>query len=453
MITRSLLLRLRATGAPTDQRVWQQRPKRLAASTLAVLLLALGLALVVGARPASAASNAIVPGFSTNTLAANDDGSTGLVSLPFPIDFFNNTYDGVYVNNNGNITFNGSLGTYTPSALTSFGSPIIAPFWADVDTAVAGSGLVTYGTGTVDGHTAFGVNWPGVDCYATTGGGLNYFQLLLIDRSDIAPGDFDIEFNYNSIQWDSGEASGGNGSCLGGTSAAVGYTNGSTNALELNGSFQNGAFLDTGPDALANGSQNSTVPGRYIFAIRAGGGGGAVSGTVTDSATPPNPVGGALVSVCGAGTNTTSCYLGNTGTNGTYSVLGVPSGTYTATVSPPSGSDLNQATSPTFTVTAPATTTVNFTLTGPTPPPNGTAITSGFGSEVIGGDENPGNQLGRDKPHHHARFRGWDGDRHDHRREQQYGGEGNDCARDLDRGPRYPRDLQRDAPGRLPAAW
>ena len=49
---------------------------------------------------------------------------------------------------------------------------------------------MTYGNGTVDGHTAFGVNWPGVDCYVTTGGGLNYFQLLIIDRSDIAPGGF-----------------------------------------------------------------------------------------------------------------------------------------------------------------------------------------------------------------------------------------------------------------------
>ncbi len=222
-------------------------PKRLAAMALAVLLLLLSLALVLGARPAAAASNAILAGFNTNTLPANDDGSTGLVDLPFPIDFFNSTYNSLYVNNNGNVTFNNPLGTYTPSALTSFGSPIIAPFWADVDTAVAGSGLVTYGNGTVDGHTAFGVNWPGVDCFVTAGGGLNYFQLLIIDRSDIAPGDFDIEFNYNSISWDSGQASGGNASCLGGTSAAVGYTNGSTNALELNGSFQNGAFLDNGP--------------------------------------------------------------------------------------------------------------------------------------------------------------------------------------------------------------
>jgi Carboxypeptidase regulatory-like domain/Nidogen-like len=387
-MTRSVSLSL-GSGPDADGSTWGRSPKRLVATALAVLLLLLSLALVLGARPAEAASNAILAGFNTNSLPANDDGSTGLVDLPFPIDFFSSTYNSLYVNNNGNVTFNSPLGTYTPAALTSFGSPIIAPFWADVDTAVAGSGLVTYGNGTVDGHTAFGVNWPGVDCYVTTGGGLNYFQLLIIDRSDIAPGDFDIEFNYNSIAWDSGQASGGNASCLGGTSAAVGYTNGSTNALELNGSFQNGAFLDNGPDALATGSQNSTVAGRYIFPIRAGGGGGAVAGTVTDNATPSHPVGGALVSVCGAGTNVTSCFLGNTGTDGTYGVLGVPTGSYVATVSPPSGSGLDQATSPTFTVTAPATTTVNFTLTGPTPPPNGTTVTSGFGSTVIGGEQVP----------------------------------------------------------------
>ncbi len=363
-----------------------------AGAALAVLL-ATGAVALIGAPPATSAPSVttgpMLSGFDASSLAANDDGSTGLVDLPFSIDFFGSTYNSLYVNNNGNVTFAQPLSTYTPSALTTFGSPIIAPFWADVDTAVAGSNLVTYGAGTVNGHPAFGVNWPGVDCYATTGGGLNYFQMLIIDRSDIAPGDFDIEFNYNSIVWDSGQASGGSSSCQGGTSAAVGYTNGTTNSLELTGSFVDGAFLNGGPDALVSGSQNSSTPGRYVFPIRSGGSGGSVSGTVTDTATPPNAVGGAFVSVCGTGsTPSTSCYLGTTGTTGAYRVLGVPAGTYAATVSPPTASALDEATTQPFTVVNGADTVQDVTLHGPTPPPNGTEVT-GVGTTTIGDVEVP----------------------------------------------------------------
>jgi hypothetical protein len=351
--------------------------------SLSLCLLACGLAaaLATNARAAS-----FEPGFTENALAANDDGSTGLVNLPFPIDFFGTTYSSLYVNNNGNVTFEAPLGEYTPEGLTTYGSPIIAPFWADVDTEVVGSALVTYGNGTVAGHEAFGIDWPGVDCYATTGGGLDSFQMILIDRSDIAPGDFDIEFNYSGINWDSGQASGGDGSCRNGTSAAVGYTNGSTNAFELAGSFANGAFIDGGSHALISGSQNSPVPGRYIFPVRAGGEGGSVTGTVSDSSS--NPVGGALISVCSTGGGSKHCYLGNSGSDGSYAVLGVPAGTYVASVSPPTGSPDNTASSPSFTVTATEAATENFTLSGPTPPPNGTVV-SGVGNTTIGGVQVP----------------------------------------------------------------
>ena len=37
-------------------------------------------------------------------------------------------------------------------------------------------------------------------------------QLVIIDRSDIAPGDFDMEFNYDKVQWEWGDASQGQSS-------------------------------------------------------------------------------------------------------------------------------------------------------------------------------------------------------------------------------------------------
>src|SRR5208282_2454647 len=124
----------------------------------------------------------------------------------------------VFVNNNGNVTFGSALGTFTPFPLTSTNQQIIAPYFSDVETDFPTSGLVTYGNDTLNGRPAFGVNWPNVEYFgegpATL---LNLFQVVLVDRSDVGAGNFDIEFNYNQVQWETGDASGGTGG-LGGSS-------------------------------------------------------------------------------------------------------------------------------------------------------------------------------------------------------------------------------------------
>src|SRR5262249_62260947 len=58
-----------------------------------------------------------LPGFTTNNLPANDDNSTGLVNVGFNLNFFGVTTNQVFVNNNGNITFNQALSQFTPNAL------------------------------------------------------------------------------------------------------------------------------------------------------------------------------------------------------------------------------------------------------------------------------------------------------------------------------------------------
>ena len=56
--------------------------------------------------------------------------------------------------------------------------------------------------------------------------------MILVDRPDLGTSalgdDFVMEFNYNTIQWDTGQADGGDASChtTGGTSAYAGYGNG-----------------------------------------------------------------------------------------------------------------------------------------------------------------------------------------------------------------------------------
>jgi hypothetical protein len=231
-----------------------------------------GLMLSVAALPLHAQAVRTDAGFTTTSLAGNDDYYTGLVPLGFSANLFGTTYTQAYVNNNGNITFTNPLGTFTPFALVGGGvPPIIAPFFADVDTRTGP--LMTYGTSTIDGHNAFGVDWPGVGYFPEGMDKTNIFQLVLIDRSDTGAGNFDFEFNYNQVQWETGGASGGSGG-LGGNCAHAGYSNGLSGAqnvsAELTGSGVCGAFLDGGPNALISHSLNSDVAGRYLFNVRNG---------------------------------------------------------------------------------------------------------------------------------------------------------------------------------------
>jgi hypothetical protein len=229
-------------------------------------------ALAITCTPCVSAGPVVPAQFNANTLARNDDGSTGSVGIGFTINFFGANYSNLYVNNNGNVTFTGPLSTFTPFPIVSNGTPMIAPFFADVDTRNPGSAVVTYGAGVFEGRTAFGVNWVDVGFFSNQIIPTNSFQLILQDRSDINTGDFDIIFNYDRVLWETGQASGGNASGLGGSSARVGYTNGVGTSFEFAGSAVNGALLDGGPaaTALIHNSLNAPEDGRYRFAVRNG---------------------------------------------------------------------------------------------------------------------------------------------------------------------------------------
>lgn len=218
----------------------------------------------------SGSGSAIRSGFDTNQLAANDDGYVGYpVDIGFSLTYYAIAYSNLWVNNNGLVTFNYGLGTYTPDYPIGEipGNPAIAPFWADVDTRGEGSGLTSYGTNTVDGHRAFGVTWGNVGYYGAHMDKTNSFQVVLIERADIGAGNFDIEFNYEKIQWETGDASAGVGG-FGGFPVRFGYGNGLGDGFELPGSSISGALVDDGSNALIKTNYNSLINGRYLFQQR-----------------------------------------------------------------------------------------------------------------------------------------------------------------------------------------
>lgn len=190
----------------------------------------------------------------------NDDSSSSRLNLPFSLNFFGNTYSTFWQNNNGNITFGGPVDEYTPKAFPVSGQPMIAPFWADVDTS--GTGAVY--TASPDANTLV-ATWHNVGYFDAHSNKTNDFQLTLLNRPDTGAGNFDIEFRYRQLQWTTGDYSFGIGG-LGGIPAQAGYDAGNgTNFFALPGSFSY-SVLD-----LANTSNVSqNMPGLWTMAIRNG---------------------------------------------------------------------------------------------------------------------------------------------------------------------------------------
>ncbi len=161
---------------------------------------------------------------STYSLAMlpNDDNSSSAIPLPFTFQLFGQSYDTLYINNNGNVSFGASYVTFTSNPFPDSNYVMVAPFWADVDTR--GSGC----SGSDGGHvwyklttTALYVNWDMVGYYGCNVDRHNSFQLIITDGTDPIVPTGNVSFCYHDMQWTTGTASGGvNG--FGGTPATVG---------------------------------------------------------------------------------------------------------------------------------------------------------------------------------------------------------------------------------------
>jgi hypothetical protein len=203
-----------------------------------------------------------------NTLARNDDLSTGLVNFGFNFTMFGNTYNGGYLNNNGNITFNEPLSEFIPSGVLGAEQPIVSIFFGDVDTRPAGSGLLHYQTDTAGQLVA---TWDNVGYYNQHDDKLNSFQLVLRgDNFSVPAGEGQIGFFYQQLPWEVTDTS---------TTVAAGFGNGAGSGFTIQGSNQPGF-----PSVLQNHHIWFNVSGNEIVVVTDPG----------NSAPVPEPISSAL---------------------------------------------------------------------------------------------------------------------------------------------------------------
>lgn len=179
-------------------------------------------------------------------LPRNDDGSYGPVSLGWNFSLFGTTYNSVYINTNGNITFESSLSQYTPDGFP-IGTPMIAAFWGDVDTRNSSSGSIWYKLFS----DRLVITWDRVGYFYYNVDKVNTFQMTI--KANTAPNftGNDVIFAYDDMQWTTGDVSGGAGG-LGGSPATVGANRG-----------DNINYIQTGRFNLSGSAAPNVPPGAY----------------------------------------------------------------------------------------------------------------------------------------------------------------------------------------------
>lgn len=274
--------------------------------------------------------------FETNfgTLVARCDDCSSPQALPFPFTFFGQTFNSVFVNNNGNLTFNSGDGTFTPSIGGFPSRPRISPFWDDLISSGGPATEGLYVNNALPGE--FVVTWLHQQIFCCVGDDTMQATLFPDGR---------IQFAYNGITTIAGSTSSG---------AIVGITPGGNVPLTQVDYVSSPSFTTAGRTSILEQFVNSSNPfnldGSFVlFTPNAAGGydvqfvppvpattprlsaatlaaqptGATVQGTAFDS--QGNPLAGVEIDV------TCSMHLGYQGVtttdqNGHYSIAGVPFG-------------------------------------------------------------------------------------------------------------------------------
>ncbi|XP_039862472.1 alpha-tectorin-like isoform X6 [Simochromis diagramma] len=213
--------------------------------------------------PGPVTSGTLYP-ISGTTSTASDDGSSPLIVLQRAFLFFGQSYNQIYVNHNGHLTFDASWSSFSPQLFPMYGSrDIIAPFWTDLDNR--GNGQIYYNqytSGSVLQQATQDINqyFPGLNfnanwvfvatwyqvAYFPTSGTQTTVQAVLISGGQYSF----VLMNYGQIAYTA-------------YSIQAGYdTVNSAHHFSIPGSFSENA---TGQFSNFRLSSNVHVPGRWAF--------------------------------------------------------------------------------------------------------------------------------------------------------------------------------------------
>ncbi|XP_042370318.1 alpha-tectorin-like, partial [Plectropomus leopardus] len=203
---------------------------------------------------------------SGSTSHISDDESPPVVTLQQSFDYFGQTYNQIYVNQNGHLTFNQPLSDYIAKKFPMYGPrDIIGPLWVDLDNRELGqiyynqytSGSVlqqaTQDINTYFPKLKFNANWVFVAtwyelAYYPNSGTCTTFQAVLISGG-----------SYSFVLMNYGWIAATN------RSVQAGYdTVDSIHHFSIPGSFSDSA---TGVKSNFHLSSNVNVPGRWAFRV------------------------------------------------------------------------------------------------------------------------------------------------------------------------------------------
>lgn len=199
----------------------------------------------------SGATECSGPANQTDPCRRNDDDYSWVVPLGFIFDLYGAPQIEVFINNNGNLSFDGGYCTYTATGFPIGGFPMVAPFWADVDTRSEANNC-----GVVwmkQGPNYLAVTYDHVGYYSQQTDKLNTFQVIISDGTFAPMGlGNNVCFCYADMQWTTGSASGGVGG-FGGSPAVVGVNKGDGSTSFVIGEFNHAGTDYDGPGGTPDG--------------------------------------------------------------------------------------------------------------------------------------------------------------------------------------------------------
>jgi len=194
----------------------------------------------------------------TNWLNSNVSGSLG-----FTINLFGTNTTSLFVIPQGMLSTDGGSHFSDTDYRISNSRCVISPYKGNWDPA---NSPTKFGTAVINGQNAFIAHYDGIGGFSSASTTAN-FQVIIIDRSDTGAGNFDVEFNYGSI----------NTSAYSGSLAFVGFTSGKGtndgNKWALPGTLVNNRFRNGDSDPIRNYRNTDTdkaLTGRILIESRNG---------------------------------------------------------------------------------------------------------------------------------------------------------------------------------------